>query len=549
MSAVLKGRMPTASGTNRVNSPGAAAALPSKARERRKQLSRPWDAGSLRDLLASTLRGDQIIVASSREPHAHQRLGAGVRVTQPASGLVTAVEPVVSACAGTWIAHGSGDADFDFVDANDVWHAPAKGGPYRLRRLRLAEDEQAGHGDGFSNSGLWPLCHMAHVRPSFSAADWEHYRRVNQRFAEAIVSEATRPDPIVMVHDYQLALVPLLVRRLLPRATIVSFWHIPWAHSEQMGICPWLPELVEGMLGSDIVGFQTPRHVRNFVDSAAGIGGNGVCASGDDIVRGGHRSRVRHYPISIAWPTVAETKESPSIAQCRREAEARWSIPTEAKLIVGVDRLDYTKGLIERMRAIEQLLVSHPRWQGRLRFVQVAAPTRSALHDYALLRAQLIAEAKRINARFRSDGPAPILLLDEQHDRASVNVLYRAAQVCLVTSLHDGMNLVCKEFVASRDDEQGVLVLSQFAGASHELCASLVVNPYHVAQVADAVHCALSMSAQEQRRRMRSLRETVRSQNVHRWAARMLLDAACLRGARSRGDTRRNANAAAAAAS
>ncbi|MGY8904284.1 MAG: alpha,alpha-trehalose-phosphate synthase (UDP-forming) [Burkholderiales bacterium] len=520
-------------------------------------VARTWDAQGLRLLLSDTLRGDQVIVVSNRAPCTHERVNGVIQLTQPASGLVTAIEPVVRACAGTWIAHGSGSADAAFVNENSIFQVPPTGGEesatsgYSLRRLWLSAAEQSGYCDGFSNAGLWPLCHLAHVRPSFVEADWTHYRRVNQRFADAVAKEARSADPIVLVQDYHLALVPAMVRQLLPRATIVSFWHIPWGHAEQMGICPWLPELVNGLLGSDIVGFQTPAHWRNFVDSAQRCGtplttaerranttpgyprsqGNGSSRITQQQT-GAHTAQVRDYPISIAWPTPPEQTGLPSIAHCRSLAEARWALPKDAKLIVGIDRFDYTKGLLERLHAIEHLLLTRPQWQGKLRLIQVAAPSRTALQDYANFRTEVFAQVQRINARFAAHGPAPIVLLDAHHDRAAVTALYRAADLCLVTSLHDGMNLVCKEFVAARDDEQGVLVLSQFAGAADELSEALIVNPYHTAQVADALHLGLVMPAHEQRQRMRALRSTVQSRNVYRWAAHMLLDAATLRRTR-----------------
>ncbi len=507
--------------------------IPSRTAALRLDLSsKTWDAQALSALFSSTFTGDEIIVVSNREPYAHERVNGRVRITQPASGMVTAVEPIVRACAGTWIAHGGGDADREPVDQGDVWQVPPAASGFRLRRVWLDLEEQRGYYDGFSNSGLWPVCHRVPVRPSFSEQDWEHYRTANARFADAVISEARRPDPIVLVQDYHLALVPTMVRSRLPRATIVSFWHIPWAHPDQMEICPWLPELVEGLRGSDIAGFQTPSHRRNFAESAERCGLS-VADDRREIVWRGDTTRVRDYPISVAWPTAAETNALPAVECCRRDAASRWSLGLDGKLIVGVDRFDYTKGLIERLRAVEHLLASLPQWQGRVRFVQVAAPTRTALAEYASLRARVFAEVQRINARFASDGPEPISLLDEHHDRAAVNALYRAADLCLVTSLDDGMNLVCKEFIASRDDEQGVLVLSRFTGAAQELPAALIVNPYHTEQVANALHRGLSMPAEEQRLRMRSLRETVKCRNVYRWAANILLDAAALRNQRA----------------
>ena len=338
-----------------------------------------WNAESLRSLLRSTLQGDPVIVVSNRQPYSHHRIAGAVRVSQSAGGLVTALEPIARACAGTWVAHGDGSADRQVVDASSGWLASGPAGSYRLRRIWLSEPEVHGYGDGFSNAGLWPLCHMAHVRPRFAGHDWHHYRAVNQRFADAVVQEAHRPDPVVLVQDYHLALLPALIRERLPRATLVSFWHIPWAHAEQMAMCPWLPQLIDGLLGSDIIGVQTSRHVRNFMESAQSVGRPAVPGVRPEIATSARRTRVRDYPISIAWPGAAE--DSAAEAGCASlTSDLRmqitsgscflktigWPLPSGTKLIVGVDRLDYTKGLVERLQAVEALLESKPQWRGRL---------------------------------------------------------------------------------------------------------------------------------------------------------------------------------------
>ena len=395
-----------------------------------------WDAAALRKLVDTGLHGAQLMVVSNRQPHSHVWRAGAIHVEQSPGGLVTAMEPMVRACGGTWIAHGSGSADRCVVDRAQRWTSTADIGSYQLRRVWLSAAQQRGHGDGLSNAGLWPACHWTPVSPVFRASDWGHYVDVNQRFADAVLHEARRPDPVVLVQDYQLALVPALVRQKMPQATIVSFWHIPWTHYGQMRQCPWLAQVVEGLLGSDIVGFQTALHAAHFRATARAVGVSGTSAL---------ESAVRVYPISIAWP---RQREARCAMACTREAErARWRVPADGKLVVGVDRLDPTKGLIERMLAFEALLQAHPAWHGQLRFVQVAAPTRRAVAGYAALHRALRREVKRINARFATLSWEPITLLDQAQDRESVTALYRASDVCLVTSLHDGMNLVSKEFV------------------------------------------------------------------------------------------------------
>jgi alpha,alpha-trehalose-phosphate synthase [UDP-forming] len=489
-----------------------------------------WNAERLQSLLRTQLRGDEVIVVSNREPYAHERQQDGsLVVRRPASGLVTAVEPVMRACSGTWIAHGSGSGDRDVVDRNDHVPLPPGEDDYQLRRIWLTEEQEQGYYYGLANEGLWPLCHVAHVRPVFREQDWEQYRAVNQMFADAVVAEARSDDPIVLVQDYHFALLPAMVRRKLPRATILTFWHIPWPNPESFGICPWRSEILEGMLGSTILGFHTRFHCKNFIETVDRYLEARIEHEHSTISFGGEQTLVESYPISIEWPSPEEAREWPTPGQCRAELMEGLDIPQGHRIGVGVDRFDYTKGILERLNAVERMLEKYPEWQGRFTFVQVAAPSRGALEEYQAFQERIARATDRINKRFGRPGAPVIHLLAQHHDHDTVMRLYRAADVCMVTSLHDGMNLVCKEFVAARDDERGVLILSRFAGAAREMPEALVVNPYHVEETADALHQALTMPPAEQRERMGSLRSTVQEFNVYRWAGRMLADAARLR--------------------
>jgi trehalose-6-phosphate synthase len=485
-----------------------------------------WNPQRLQSLLRTQLSGDQVIVVSNREPYLHERLDGQIVVRRPASGLVTAVEPVMRACSGTWIAHGSGSADRDVVDRKDRVALPPGQDEYMLRRLWLSKEEEQGYYYGFANEGLWPLCHVAHVRPVFRESDWQYYRAVNQRFADAVVAEARSEDPVVLVQDYHFALLPAMVRKKLPRATILTFWHIPWPNPESFGICPWRREILQGMLGSTILGFHTRFHCKNFIETVDRYLEARIEHEHSTISYQSDDTLVESYPISIAWPGEAERASWPAVSECRRRVFERLGIPKGHRLAIGVDRFDYTKGILERLHAVERMLEKYPSWLGRFTFVQVAAPSRGALDEYRAFQIRIREVADRINTRFGTpDGPV-IRLLAEHYEHSAVNELYRAADACLVTSLHDGMNLVCKEFVAARDDERGVLVLSRFAGAAREMPEALIVNPYHVEETADALHQALVMPEGEQRERMASLRTTVREFNVYRWAGRMLSDAA-----------------------
>ena len=485
-----------------------------------------WTPEKLRSLLHDELAGDEVLVVSNREPYIHARGPRGIEVKRPASGLVTAVEPVMRACSGTWIAHGAGSADQETVDRNDRVQVPPKNPAYTLRRVWLTKEEEQGYYYGFANEGLWPLCHIAHVRPVFRSSDWDQYVEVNQRFADAVVAEAHTDDPVVLVQDYHFALLPRMVREKLPKATIIMFWHIPWPNPESFGICPWREEILEGLLGNTLLGFHTPFHCKNFLETVDRYLETRIEHEASTISYGGELTQVEPYPISIAWPDLSEQA---SVAECRTGVRNELGLPSTHLLGIGVDRLDYTKGIIERMQAVERMLELYPELVGKFSLVQIAAPSRSSLDEYQHFESRVRGLAQRINQRFSSGSYMPILLKVEHHEAEEVTRYYRAADVCVVTSLHDGMNLVAKEFIAARDDERGVLVLSQFTGAARELLEALIVNPYHIEQSAQALHRAVTMPEIEQRERMRSMRALVHDFNVYRWAGRMLLDAARLR--------------------
>lgn len=489
----------------------------------------PWTAAQLRRVLHDSLQGQRVIVVANREPRIHEWTPDGdVVVRHPASGLVTALEPVMRACSGVWVAHGSGSADRDHSDRNGRCLVATGDAEYSLHRVWLSDEEERGYYYGFANEALWPLCHLAHAHPVFRRDDWVHYQRVNQRFADAVASEADCDDPIVLVQDYHFALVPRMLRKRLPRATILTFWHIPWPNAERFSICPYHEPLLEGLLGSSIVGFQTPQHAHNFLESVDRSLEARIDRGDMAVAYQRQKTLVRAYPISIEWPSRLAV-DSPDIASCRQSVRDELKLPADAKLVVSVDRLDYTKGIAERLRSFEHTLERWPGPVGSLAFVQVGAPSRVQIECYREFGDRIRSEVARINERFGRERIAPIVLADRHFEPPEIFRLYRAADVCYVSSLHDGMNLVAKEFASARDDEQGVLLLSRFAGASRELTEALVVNPYDVEAVADILTAALSMGAKEQRERMQALRRQIAEHNVYRWAGRMLLDATRLR--------------------
>jgi trehalose 6-phosphate synthase len=488
-----------------------------------------WSPQRLKQTLVRHFPGEKVIVLANREPYIHSRAKDGsLEIQHPASGLVTAVEPVLRACSGVWVAHGSGSADRESVDRSDHVRVPPDEKSYSLRRVWLTAEEERGYYYGLSNEGLWPLCHLAHMRPIFRSDDWAAYKAVNLKFAEAVCKEADSDDPVVLVQDYHFALAPKLIRERLPRATIITFWHIPWPNSERLGICPWPAELLEGLLGSSILGFQTQLYCNNFFDSVDRYLEARIDREQSAVIQHGQPTQVRPYPISIAWPN-DWAQGAPTVEECRRTVFAQLGLPTDAILGVGVDRLDYTKGIEERFLAVERLLERFPTYVGRFTFVQLAAPTRSLIEHYRQLDQTVEKCAARINARFGKGKYKPIQLLRTHHEPPTVFRFYRAADLCYVSSLHDGMNLVAKEFVAARDDERGVLLLSQFTGAARELTEALIVNPYDLEEASSALAAAITMPPEEQRDRMHAMRALLAEFNVYRWAGGMLVDAARLR--------------------
>ena len=488
-----------------------------------------WTPQALRQVVREHLGSCPLVVVSNREPYIHNRGPDGQPVVQvPASGMVTALEPIVRACSGIWVAHGSGSEDRSVVDKHDHVRVPPDDPTYLLRRVWLTTEEEDGYYYGFSNEGMWPLCHLAYVRPAFRERDWHAYRAVNEKFAKVAAAEAKGDSPVILIQDFHFALLPRLIRERKPGATIAHFWHIPWPNAETFGVCPWKRDLLTHMLNADILGFHTRYHCQNFLATVDRYVECQIDHEHMTVTHQGHVCRVVPYPISIEWPPRWLAKQS-EVPFAREAVRRRYGIGREVRLGIGVERWDFTKGIIERFLALEKLLDDNPQWRGRMTLLQIAAPSRSRLTAYQALQQQTLSEAERINGKFAGNGWQPIVLVGEHQEPAQVFELYRAADFCVVNSLHDGMNLVAKEFVAARNDEDGVLILSTLAGASRELVEALLVNPFDIGETADAIRVALEMSRDERRQRMKLMRATVKENNVYRWAGRMLMDVARIR--------------------
>jgi alpha,alpha-trehalose-phosphate synthase [UDP-forming] len=461
----------------------------------------------------------KLTVIANREPYIHKHTADGqIEVVRPASGLVTALEPILRVFGGLWIAHASGSADLDVANADGEVNVPPSNPKYTLRRVPLSKEEELGYYYGFSNEGLWPLCHLAYTRPTFRLSDWGHYQNVNQRFTDSIPSHALEDKALILVQDYHFALVPKLIRKRpdFQGARIGVFWHIPWPNSEAFGICPWNRELLHGMLGADVIGFHTQYHCNNFLETCNRYLEARIDWERFSVTMDNHETCVRSFPIGIETSPVKALSDE-EVSSLKKE----YGIQAEF-VAVGVDRLDYTKGLVERIEGVERFLEKHPEYIGKFTLAQVGSPSRSDIPAYKSLVEQLEQTVNRVNQRFGNSSVKPILFLHRHFDWEKIQYFYQIGDVCMVTSLHDGMNLVAKEYVWCQRPERGSLILSKFTGASRELTEALIVNPYAIEELADALAVAISMPIEERRKRMLAMKSKIETYSAFHWAADLI---------------------------
>jgi trehalose 6-phosphate synthase len=479
-----------------------------------------WSKERLEAVAQTRLGGAKLIVVANREPYIHRYRDGEIEWIRPAGGLTTALDPVMRACGGVWVAHGSGDADDEVCDRQGRVRVPPDDPSYVLRRVWLSKDDEEGYYYGFANSTLWPLCHQVFCRPTFDPAHWDVYRKVNEQFAAAVLEEAQDGPALVFVQDYHFALLPRMLKAARPDLVVAQFWHIPWPNSEKFLVCPWAKDVLDGMLGNDLLGFHTQCHCNNFLETVDRTLECRIDREKFAVTRGGFETTVRPFPISVdpdlAGEYLGENWEARAAVLRKKHRLAN------RPLLVGVDRVDYTKGIPERLRGVDRLLVKHPELRGKFHFLQIGAPSRTHLTAYRDLNDEVQELADRINWEHGTDRWQPVVFLNEHYGPEDITLLYRMATGCVVSSLHDGMNLVAKEFVAARDDDRGVLVLSKFAGAAKELTDAVLVNPFDVEELANGLYSALTMSPEEQERRMRRMRAQVHDHNIYRWAGQLL---------------------------
>ncbi len=474
---------------------------------------------TLKQVVTEKIGDELLVVVSNREPYIHRFHEGKVVVDKPASGLVTAMDPMLRATEGIWVAHGAGKADKKVVDANDCVRVPPDNPKYTLKRVWLTKQEERGYYYGFSNEALWPLCHIVYARPQFDLHNWEMYRQVNQKFADAVLAEIGDKPAFIWVQDYQLALVAGMLKEKRPDLRVAQFWHIPWPNPEVFRICPWKKEILLGLLGNDLLGFHIKFHCDNFLNTVAQNLEVRVDYERSSIFHhSGVETRVRPFPISVDFDEIAEDAKK-DYSDDETVEDVLHTLPEKYETIaIGVDRFDYTKGIPERLRAVDRLLEKHPEMIEKFLLIQVGALSRIHIPLYKKLNDEINALVEEINWKYATDSWAPIMLVRRNTVYPQILHFYRMADTCVVSSLHDGMNLVAKEFISSRNDDDGVLILSQFTGAGRELeGGALLVNPYNVEELADAFYEASTMSKKEQKRRMSAMRDIVKEHNIYKW--------------------------------
>lgn len=498
-----------------------------KATERVKK-EELWSQEKLKDLIHARLGENALFVVSNREPYMHM-IDENTNVTsciRPASGVVTAIDPVMRACGGTWIAHGAGNADKNFVNSKDKLGVPPDDIHYILKRVWLSKEEEEGYYYGFSNEGLWPLCHLTHTRPLFRDTDWKMYIKVNQRFANNILEELPAKAPFVFIQDYHFTLLPKMLKERRPDATVALFWHIPWPTPESFSTCPYQNDILEGMLACDLIGFHVQSHCNNFLDTANRLLESRVDTERFSVIRRDKETFVRAFPISVDGYFTGKEAEVGQIEIDRLKKEYKL----EGKFVaLGVDRIDYTKGIPERMLAVERFLEKYPEHKGRFVLLQLSAPSRVHIKRYHDLISEIDELVEKINWKYKDGSWKPIIYLKRHFSPDEIKPFYALSDMCIVSSLHDGMNLVAKEYVAAKNDLKGILVLSRFTGASRELQDAVLINPYATEEFAERIREAVEMPAEEKKKRMDNMRKIISENNVYRWAGNIITELTALR--------------------
>lgn len=495
----------------------------------RLQKEELWTENKLRDLIHVKLGENAFFVVSNREPYMHvlDDITGTPKCIRPASGVVTAIDPILRACGGTWIAHGSANADKRFVNSKDKLGVPPEDNRYILKRVWLSKEEEEGYYYGFANEGLWPLCHVTYTRPIFRQTDWQMYKKVNQKFSDSVLEELPAKNPFVFIQDYHFTLLPKMLKEKRPDATIALFWHIPWPNPEVFTICPYQQEILDGMLACDLIGFHVQVHCNNFLDTANRLIECRVDTEKFSVVRANKETFIRAFPISVDGYISSDTFK---VEPVREIEKLKKEFDLKDKIVgLGVDRIDYTKGIIERILAIDRFLEKYPEYKNKFVFVQLAAPSRVHIKRYHELMGEIDELVEKKNWKYSEGDWKPIIYLKRHFSPEEIKPYYLLADLCIVSSLHDGMNLVAKEYVASKSDLSGTLILSRFTGAARELTEAVQINPYAIEEFADAIKFSIEMPTEEKRKRMENMRKIISENNIYRWAGNIITELTALK--------------------
>ena len=481
-----------------------------------------WTKQDLEKLVKERMADYHFVIVSNRQPYVHTLKKGKVQCQRGVGGVISALDPVMQACGGTWVAASSGDADRQVSDKDGRLKVPEADPRYTLKRIWLSKEEALGYYYGYSNEVLWPLCHMAFQRPTFRHEDWEMYKHVNQKFAQSVLEEIGNKKAFIWIQDYHLCLLPKYLKEMAPGQTIIAhFWHIPWPNYEAFRICPQRQEILEGLLANDLLGFHIRYHCNNFLDVVDREIESKIDRERFSVTKNEHETLIRPYPIGVDIEGITKAAESDTVKELVKALREDYKLG-DLKVLVGLDRIDYTKGIPEKMWAIDTLLQKYPQLKERIVFFQVGVVNRLHIKSYKLLNDEINDIVEEVNWRHSTGSWKPIIFFREQFSFHHVLALYRMADLAIVGSLHDGMNLVAKEFVASRSDEKGMIVLSQFTGAARELTEAVLVNPFNREEFSEGIYKALMMPLEERKKRMNKMRENLKAFNIFRWAGKII---------------------------
>jgi len=481
-----------------------------------------WTKENLQQLIKEKLSDYLFVVVSNRQPYEHIFKKGKIECQRGVGGVITALDPVMQVCNGIWIAYGNGEADHKVASPEGRIRVPMDNPSYTLKRVWLSKEEENGYYYGYSNEALWPLCHMVFQRPVFRDKDWEYYKRVNQKFAYAVKEELGDRKAFIFIQDYHLTLLPKYLKEMLGNQVILAhFWHIPWPSYEAFRICPNKEEILEGLLSNDLLGFHIRYYCDNFLETVDRLMECKIDREKFSVIRQNHQTLIRPYPISIDFLGINEIAQTDKVKQQEENLKQEFGLGN-LKVLLGLDRIDYTKGIPERILAVDLLLENHPELKQKIVFIQMGEISRLHIPRYKALNDEINALVEEINWKHREQDWKPIIMVRRHLSFYELLAFYRLGDVCIISSLHDGMNLVAKEFLASRYDEGGVLVLSQFTGANRELTDAILINPYDLKQFSEALFEAINLPVDEIKKRNSKMRSIIQNNNIYRWAGKIL---------------------------